>query len=270
MSGSMLYKPGDSFLHRADPRSKFIALLAILILALSTTRTEILLLTFFDTVIALRLLAKTPFSAYMRVVLFILPLIIILVVLQGIVQPGAPLITLGGVTLSAQGVQLGLALGLRLLTMGVCFLGFSATTRPGEVALAVHSAGVPYRYAYLTSFAFRFLPLMQEEAGVLLKAMSVRACADVSSRNPLRRGSAIVRMIVPILIGAMRRSADIALSMELRGYGLGTRRTFVRTLRLRGSDVALMLMAIIFVAAMLWIQHQGVTLFPLTGAVRHG
>lgn len=48
MSGSMLYKPSDSFLHRADPRSKFIALLAILILALSTTRTEILLLTFFE------------------------------------------------------------------------------------------------------------------------------------------------------------------------------------------------------------------------------
>lgn len=262
MSGGMLYRPGTSMLHRADPRAKMICILVVLVSVLSTTRLDVLGVMLVVVVAALHVLAGLTVRSYWKALVVTVPLMVLLTLLQAIVQEGAAAATVAGVELSQRGLLLGAGLALRLLTMGIAFYGFAATTSPSQIALAVHKAGVPYKFAYLTSFAFRFLPLIQDEARTLLTAMSVRGAADASSRNPVARGRALVRMIFPMFVGALRRSGEIALSMELRGYGLQTRRTFVHELRMRRADVVLVAAVLALGAGMVVFRVSGFSVLP--------
>jgi energy-coupling factor transport system permease protein len=263
MSGTMLYKPGTTFLHRADPRAKIAAIVVVLVLALTTTRIDVLLALTVVIVVALAALGRITPASYAKALVLIVPLILLLTLLQSLVQDGPPIAVLGGIEFSQTGVMLGLGIGMRLFAMGICFYGFSVTTSPSDIALALNKVGVPYKFAYLTSFAFRFLPLLQDEARTLLTAMAVRGSAESSSSHPLRRGRAIVKMLFPMLAGSMKRSGDIALSMELRGYNLQGARTFYRTLNFRGKDV-LLLAGLVLVAAML-LAMQWYIPAPLEG-----
>ncbi|MFI9492061.1 energy-coupling factor transporter transmembrane component T family protein [Streptomyces halstedii] len=256
MSGTMLYQPGKTFLHRADARAKIAAIIVVLVVALTTTRIDVLVALTAVVVIGLAVLARITPASYAKALLLIIPLVLLLTLLQSLVQGGPALATIGGVSLSRAGVLLGLGIGMRLFAMGICFYGFSVTTSPSDIALALHKAGVPYKFAYLTSFAFRFLPLLQDEARTLLTAMAVRGSAESSSRHPLRRGRAIVRMLFPMLAGSMKRSSDIALSMELRGYSLPGPRTFYRTTSFRTGDALLVVGVVLLAAALLVMQWQ--------------
>lgn len=254
MNGTMLYRPGDSALHRADPRAKIFAILVVLALALTTTRLDILLILAAVVILALFALGKLSPRTYWRALVLVVPLILLLTLLQAIVQSGSDLFSLGPVGFSRGGILLGLGIGLRLLVMGICFYGFSVTTSPSDISLALHRLGVPYRFAYLTSFAFRFLPLLQDEAKTLLTAMAVRGSSDGSARSPARRGKAIVRMLFPMLVGSMKRSGDISLSMELRGYGLKGPRTYYRQLHFKAADGALMASMVVLAVALVLIR----------------
>lgn len=250
MSGTMLYRPGTSFMHRTDPRAKFLLILCVLVVALSTTRLDVLVALTALVVLALSVLARITPRNYGKALLFIVPLIVLLTLLQSLVQDGPALATVGGLGLSREGVLLGLGIGLRLFAMGICFYGFSVTTSPSDIALGLNRIGVPYKFAYLTSFAFRFLPLMQDEAQALLTAMALRGSPENSTANPFRRGRVLVRMMFPMLVASMKRSGDIALSMELRGYGSKGRRTYLRQLRFRPSDAAAAVVVVLVAAAL--------------------
>ncbi|MFD4986224.1 energy-coupling factor transporter transmembrane component T family protein [Streptomyces sp. NPDC058374] len=256
MSGTMLYQPGKTFLHRADARAKIATITVVLVVALTTTRIDVLIALTAVVVIGLAVLARITPVSYAKALLLIIPLVLLLTLLQALVQGGPAIVTVGGVSLSRAGVLLGLGIGMRLFAMGICFYGFSATTSPSDIALALHKVGLPYKFAYLTSFAFRFLPLLQDEARTLLTAMAVRGSAESSSRHPLRRGRAIVRMLFPMLAGSMKRSSDIALSMELRGYSLPGPRTFYRTASFRAADALLVVGVVLLAAALLVMQWQ--------------
>lgn len=247
----MLYRPGNSFFHRADPRVKLFIILGILVLALTTTRLDVLLALILLVTVSLGVGARLTPASYWKALVVIVPLIILLTLLQSLVQSGDAAFTIGAVSFSQRGILLGLALGARLLAMGICFYGFSVTTGPADIALALNRLGVPFKFSYLTSFAFRFLPLMQDEARALLTAMAVRGSSEGSSKTPIRRGRAIVRMLFPMLVGSLKRSGDIALSMELRGYGLPGRRTFHRSLRFRAADGVLLAGMLVVIGAVI-------------------
>ncbi|MGN7703688.1 energy-coupling factor transporter transmembrane component T family protein [Cellulosimicrobium sp. 22601] len=261
MSGTMLFRPGRSFLHRADARAKLAVILLVLAVALSTTRLDVLVALTVLIVIGLAALARITPASYWKALVLIVPLIALLTLLQALVQGGPALMQIGSVSLSRSGVLLGLGIGMRLFAMGICFYGFSVTTSPSDIALALDKLGVPYRFAYLTSFAFRFLPLLQDEARTLLTAMAVRGSSESGSSNPFRRGRAIVRMLFPMLAGSMKRSGDIALSMELRGYGLRGTRTYYRSPVFRATDAALLLCTLALAVALIGVQWWAPTPF---------
>jgi energy-coupling factor transport system permease protein len=262
MSGTMLFEPGTTFLHRTDPRIKLSAVLVVLIVALTTTRLDVQIALAALVIIGLAVGAGITPRRYAKALLVIVPLIALLTLLQSLVQTGPTLFSIGGVDFSQHGFMLGLGIGVRLFAMAICFYGFSVTTSPSDIALALNTMGVPYKFSYLTSFAFRFLPLLQDEARTLLTAMEVRGSREAGSKNPFKRGKAIVRMLFPMLAGSMKRSSDIALSMELRGYSHTGKRTYYRTLALHASDLVLLAGVVIVAASLFALQWTVPAPFP--------
>lgn len=257
MASGVLYRPGSSVLHRTDPRAKFVGLLAVLALALTTTDLAFMGVLLAVVVAALTILGRLTPRTYGRLLVVLVPLAVLVTIAQGLVQQGDALLTLGAVDVTANGLLLGGAIALRLCVMALVFAGFAMTTDPTDIALGVHRLGVPYKFAYLTSFGFRFLPLVQNEARTLLTAMSVRASGDPVSLNPYRRARALLRMVLPLMVGSLRRSGDIALAMELRGYGARRDRTFVRTLRFGAGDWAFLLVVVVVLAVVVFVRLAG-------------
>lgn len=262
MSGTMLFEPGTTFLHRTDPRIKLAAILVVLLVALTTTRLDVQIALAAVVVVGLAVGAGITPRRYAKALVVIVPLIILLTLLQSLVQSGSPLFTIGSVDFSQRGFLLGLGIGMRLFAMAICFYGFSVTTSPSDIALALNKMGVPYKFSYLTSFAFRFLPLLQDEARTLLTAMEVRGSTEAGAKNPFKRAKAIVRMIFPMLAGSMKRSGDIALSMELRGYSHTGKRTYYRTLALHTRDLVLLAGVVLVAAGLFALQWTVPSPFP--------
>jgi energy-coupling factor transport system permease protein len=209
------FTSGHSPLHRLDPRTK-IALVV--------------------TTLALCFLTNSPW--------WVLAGVVLLIWIFGRMSPlqywpvlvmMAPLVT--AVFLVHRSRQ-GLEVGFRLAAMGVTVLGFSMTTDPFDLGLALHRSGVPYRISFMIAFALRFFPLLHEEMAIIRNALKARGY-----QGP----AAVALTALPLGLGALRRSQKIALAMEMRGFSYAEefkiQRTSLRDIRLRWIDWAVLAIA---------------------------
>jgi len=263
-----LYAGGDSLLHRADPRTKFLGILVLLYFVLTTLVVPYMAAMLALVVLVLWLLARIPPREYAPVLATFVPLIAIVTLMQAVVRPAAGdayLARIGSVRLSSEGFTVGLAIGMRLMTMALTFAAFAMTTNPNDIALALTKLRIHYRYCYLTSFALRFLPLVQDEAATLLTAMSVRGSPDPSSSNPVKRARAVTNILLPLIVGSLRRSVDIALAMELRGYRDDRPRTYIRRIGMKTEDYWLLAGITLFAVVSFALKFSGVLEFRTYG-----
>lgn len=257
MNSLFQFSDGNSFLHRLDPRPKFLLVLAVLVYVLLFERPSYMLAAFAVVVGIIWALGRISPLEYGRLLLLFTPLIAAVALIQGLTQhpPNATnVIEVGSVGLSDVGLLLGAGIGMRLATMGLTFMMFSMTTTPQDVGLAIHKVGVPFRYAYLATFGLRFLPMMQEDLQTIQNARAVRGDVDVGSRNPFRRLKSLPMSFFPLAANSLRQSNETAKALELRGYGSLERRTTVFDLSLTGWDYTTMIVAVIAVVAVAYAR----------------
>ncbi|WP_136602769.1 energy-coupling factor transporter transmembrane component T family protein [Salinigranum halophilum] len=257
MQSLFQFSGGDSFLHRVDPRAKFLIVLAVLSFVL-LFEDPLFLATAFASVIAIVwVLGKIPPTEYVTLLLAFTPLILAVALIQGLTYrpPGAEIVIgLGPVGFSDYGLLLGLSIGLRLATMGLTFMMFSMTTPPKDVGLGLNKIGIPFKYAYLATFGLRFLPLMQEDLRTIQNARAVRGDPDVGSKNLLRRFKSLPMSFFPLAANSLRQSSETAKALELRGYGADIKRTTVYDLTLEARDYATAVVCLAVIGAVVYAR----------------
>lgn len=141
---------------------------------------------------------------------------------------------------SIPGFFFGVDIGFRIVAMGFAFVMFSMTTDPFHWGLAMYKAGVPYKGAFMFAFGMRFYPLLQEEYFVIRDALKARGSDLLTSMNPVKLINGVAVSAIPLGLGALRRSQNIALAMELRGFSFpeqtGVPRVLYRDVRMRRAD----------------------------------
>lgn len=103
----------------------------------------------------------------------------------------------------------------------------SATTRPSDIARGIEKTfarGIFYKamhtFSTIIMIAFRFIPLLSEEAGKIMDSQASRG-ADFTSSSPLKRAKATLPILVPLFCNAYHRADELALAMDSRGFGEG-------------------------------------------------
>lgn len=226
----------DTFFHRLDPRTKLVWLATVLVLCFVTNQT-LILAGIAVIVLALSRAAKLDLRSFLPISKMVIYLGILLVLVQSIFQSsGQALFQLGPVNFYSGGFALGVHTTLRLYCMILLFLQFLMWTHPSDLSLALVKAKVPYRYAMLLGLALRFLPVMEEELRGILEAQQARGL-DLS--NPIRKTLAMAPIATPFCLRALRRANEVALAMELRGYGYRPERTFLRAIGYGRADYAI-------------------------------
>ena len=252
----MLYQfsAGESFFHSLDPRAKLIFVICYMISAFIFPYPWWM---FLGVIVLIWVFAKIPVTSYWIFIMYMLPLMFTLTLIQTLVGTPPPVVLFGQEIgfLSKPGFDLGARISFRLATTGMGFILFSMTTDPFDFGLSLYHSGLPYRISYMIAFALRFFPLLQEELFVIRSALQARAYGSIGTVNPIKLVQGLGVSVIPLGVGALRRSQFIALAMERRGLSfpdqLGTKRVIFRDVRLRVWDYILITLSLVGLVAMI-------------------
>ena len=134
-----------------------------------------------------------------------------------------------------------MALRLVFLVIGSSMLTF--TTSPivltdgiEHLLMPFSKIGVPaHEIAMMMSIAIRFIPTILEETDKIVKAQTARG-ADFESGNIIKRAKAMIPLLIPLFISAFRRADELAMAMECRCYRGGKGRTKLHVLQFSAVD----------------------------------
>jgi len=237
------YHPGNSVVHRLDPRSKLLLTIAYIV-AIFLVRSALgylLPLAYLLLVTSLARISLRYLLKGVRPLAMILALTFILNLF--FVQGETVWLHWGFLRLTQEGFTTALFFSLRLvfLVMGTSVL--TLTTSPVALTDAMERLLSPLRairfpaheLAMMMSIALRFIPTLLEETDKIMKAQMARG-ADFESGNLIRRAKAMVPLLVPLFVGAFQRASDLAMAMEARCYRGGEHRTRMKVLRFSRLD----------------------------------
>jgi len=238
------YRPGDTLLHRLDPRVKIVAVVAFSFVIFGATPAEILLLSaFLAAVIAAARMTPEQVMEALRPVTFFLALIFLVHLLF---TAGKPLLSLAPLPLriTREGLVRGLYVtwqfaGLVLAAAILTLTTFSYDLVGGIERLLrpLAGVGIPSQdLAVMIAMALRFMPMLLEEYERLRMAQMARG-ADFTTGGLVLRSRAVVALAVPLLLSAFRRADELALAMEARGYQRGCPRTTLCTFTFARRDL---------------------------------
>ncbi|MGI6603621.1 MAG: energy-coupling factor transporter transmembrane component T family protein [bacterium] len=252
------YIPGNSPLHRLDPRTKIIsAMIYIVALFIMTDLPGYSFITLFS--LALIILSGLPWRFVLKGIRPIFYIVLFTLVLNFFLTPGRVVWQLGPFKATAEGIRLGVFMGWRLLLLVLTTSLLTLTSSPIALTDGIEYLlkpfkrfGVPaHELAMMMTIALRFIPTLLEETDKIMKAQMARG-ADFESGNIVQRAKGMIPLLVPLFVGAFRRADDLATAMEARCYRGGEGRTRLRELRFSGRDViALGVMAVVLVLSIL-------------------
>ncbi len=232
-----------AFIEEIDPRTKLVWCLTLILTALLSQNLiqEI-------GMIALVMITDCIFSNHLKKYKILVPVMLLvasqIIVIQLLFCRDGELVWQWGIVSVYTGAIPAAALGItRTVAITFAAVQFMTWTSATDAALMLISWHVPYRYAMLVVMTKRFFPLMQKEYLAISESQSVRGYPSEGIKNRIKN---LPLTFMPLLYRTVRHTSDIALSMELKGYGRSKQRTFGKQLHLKSWEMISMVVFILF------------------------
>lgn len=253
------YYPGNSFLHKMDPRAKILCtMIFICAIFLANNPWSYLVVTLF-TALCISL-SDVPFRLIVKAVKPLWVILVFTLVIHLLTTPGTEIFRFGPVKITEEGVRNGVFMTLRLVFLIAFSSLLTYTTSPIVLTDGIEALLMPFRrfgvpaheLAMMMTIALRFIPTLLEETDRIMKAQSSRG-ADFTAGNIWQKAKSMVPLLVPLFISAFRRADDLATAMEARCYRGGEGRTKMHRLVYTGNDriaFAAVLVVVVVLAGM--------------------
>ena len=259
------YFPGDTIAHRLDPRTK-ILLVVLYIVALFCANS---LLAYGILALVLAVCVRVSHVGLKSLVRGLKPVVFIIVftgVLNLFFTPGDhTLVEWGVLRITETGARNALFMVLRimLLIMGTFLMTY--TTSPISLTDGLErllnwmkKLHVPvHELAMIMSIALRFIPTLIEETDKIMSAQKARG-ADFESGSLIQKARAMLPILVPLFVSAMRRAEELATAMECRCYHGGEGRTKLHVLQYAGRDYAALALGVVITAGIIALRQLAV------------
>lgn len=256
------YFPGNSVIHRLDPRTKIIWTFFYIIL-LFFMKTAVGFAAFIVLTAVIIALTKIKVKYILRGIKPVLFLLIFTSLINIFMTGETPLFKIWFLTATKEGVIFAALMALRLvlLVAGTSLLTF--TTSPISLTDGIErlmspfsKIGVPaHAIAMMMTIAIRFIPTILEETDKIMKAQKARG-ADFESGSIVSRARAMTPILIPLFISAFRRADELAIAMECRCYRGGEGRTRLHELKMQKRDIAALLSMPFVAAVIILIQKM--------------
>ena len=251
--------PGNSVLHRCDPRLKLVGTIAYIIVLFVASNPLGIALSL-ALLALLYAVAKIPYRLILKSLKPIVPIIIFTAVLNlfFITGEGQPLVRLWIFAIYKEGVSYAILMATRVVALiaGTSLLTY--TTSPIVLTDAIESLLRPlqklrfpvHELAMMMTIALRFIPTLIDETEKIMNAQKARG-AKLDNGKFTERIQALIPILIPLFISAFRRADELAMAMECRCYHGGEGRTRLKVLRFGKLDVLCTLALVAMLAAIL-------------------
>lgn len=240
------YVYGNSFLHLLDPRSKIMACL-IMIIAIFINNNWYYLLFLSGLIIAGIITSGINSKKIIGSLRSIRYLLLVTFVFQALLTPGHPVWELGRMSITIEGLTLGLINLLRLVILYLGSMLLLMTTTPIKLSAGIESMLMPLyklklpvqNFATILSISFRFIPTLVEEAAIIKNAQRARG-AQFYSPNLGVRLKSYMAILIPIFEASLSRAEELGEAMDSRCYAGHPNKLRMSTLVFKFRDLALL------------------------------
>ena len=254
------YFPGNSLLHRFDPRSKIIftvLFIAVIFLCKGLVSYGITLLILLM-MIGISKVQPRVFLKGMKPVVFI---VVCTAILNLFYTSGTVLWSWGILKITEEGIWKAGFMVLRILMLIACTLLLTYTTSPilltdglEKLLRPLKKLNFPvHELSMMMSIALRFIPTLIQETDKIISAQKARG-ADFDSGNLIQKAKALIPILIPLFISSFRRAEELAIAMECRCYHGDEGRTSLRQLRYAGRDYGLIVFSIALCAGIVVLR----------------
>ena len=207
------YFPGNSLLHRFDPRSKIIftvLFIAAIFLCKGLVSYGITLLILLM-MIGISKVQPRVFLKGMKPVVFI---VVCTAILNLFYTSGTVLWSWGILKITEEGIWKAGFMVLRILMLIACTLLLTYTTSPilltdglEKLLRPLKKLNFPvHELSMMMSIALRFIPTLIQETDKIISAQKARG-ADFDSGNLIQKAKALIPILIPLFISSFRRAA---------------------------------------------------------------
>lgn len=255
------FVPGDSPVHRLDPRTKILAMIAYIVLVFLVRAMPVFavpLLFVLGALLASGVPARYALSS-LRPMRWLIAFMFLINLF--FTQGDRVLFSWWIVRVTAEGVRQAVFISLRLILLVAGTSLLTLTTSPIALTDGLERLLKPlkrirfpaHELAMMMTIALRFIPTLLEETERIRKAQMARG-ADFETGGLLARARAMVPLLVPLFVSAFRRADELAMAMESRCYHGGEGRTRMHELHYARRDLLAALLIALLLAAVPVIQ----------------
>ena len=218
------YIPLDTPLHRAKPMLKMTAFLALVLLA-SLGGIPGKLITLAAALIAARL-AQVSFRELFRSLKPLLPFLLMILLMNSLFFKGEQVLwEWRFLCVSREGIRQGISVSMVMAELVMLSTVLRRTTTPLEMTDTIVRMIAPLKklgmdteeFGLLLSVAIQFIPVLQEESRMIIRAQNARG-AKVNTGNLMQRARSVIPLVVPIIVSAFRRGDELSQALLARGY----------------------------------------------------
>ena len=246
------YFPGNSPIHRMDPRTKLLALILYIVTIFIADGLIPYVICAAGLVAVIRI-SRIPLKLILKSLKPIVIIIIFTGALNILYTPGTELFRLWIFRVTVEGIRTAITMIVRILLLVASTSLLTYTTSPMALTDGLESLLSPlkklhvpvHEFSMMMSIALRFIPTLIEETDKIMSAQKARG-ADFESGNIFQRAKALVPVLVPLFISAFRRADELAMAMECRCYHGGEGRTRLKQLRYGRLDLAAALVSALY------------------------
>ena len=257
------YFPGNSLIHRLDPRSKliFTVLYIVVIFLCKHLVSYGLVLATLLVLIGISGVKPKVFLKGMKPVVFI---VVFTAILNLFYTDGTVLWSLGFLKITEEGIWKAFFMVLRILMLIASTLLLTYTTSPILLTSGLERLLHPlkkinfpvHELAMMMNIALRFIPTLIQETDKIISAQKARG-ADFDTGNLMQKAKALIPILIPLFISSFRRAEELAVAMECRCYHGDEGRTSLRQLVMHGRDWGFLLFTVVLAASVCVLRFFG-------------
>lgn len=247
------YYNANSFVHKTDPRIKILLLIAYIVAVFLAENFLSLAAVLVFLIIAV-MFSSVPIGSVLRSIKAIFFLILFTAVLNVLFHVRSETDTVYFWVITKEGLLSAAFLASRLILLVTGSSLLTLTTTPVSLTDGLESLLKPlalikfpvHELALIMSIALRMIPTLANETDRIICAQKARG-ADFESGNIISRLKALVPVLIPLIISALRRADELGDAMDARCYWGSKDRTKYKKLKLSFRDPV----AVIFVGGLI-------------------
>lgn len=250
----------ESFIHRLMPTTKLIAVVLFWITALLSV-SILPLVAMICVSLCLWVIARINLRAMKPILIVTGFILIMFTTLNGFLFYGGKhaLFYVFGHPYWKEGALFGVSIWLKLLAVVTVFPVLTFTTPLPLLLASLAKLKLPYKLIFTLGMAFRLTPLVSLTYNDIIESQLLRG-HDLKKMNFFKRlVSGYMPLFIPLIMTLLRRSGDLDIAIESRGFGAPVARSSLIEVKTTWRDWVFLVLFLIAFAFILFLIFSGGT-----------